>query len=183
MADRTGKEKKGLTHMATYSEVLKTQIEIYLKRHNQEIAFEADDGAFYIGDISIPSELGHVNGAIFVGPTELTAYCLAPVRVNVSDAKQRLRVMEYLTRANYGLALGNFEMDLADGEIRFKSFLPSGMMAPPMDVIASVIEAGPLHWGIYGDGLLAVMAGKLTPRRAIADVEMDELDEELSSDL
>ena len=31
--------------------------------------------------------------------------------------------MEFITRANYGLLIGNFELDLADGEVRFKTGL------------------------------------------------------------
>ncbi len=33
---------------------------------------------------------------------------------------QHAAACELLTRANYGLRIGNFEMDLADGEVRFK---------------------------------------------------------------
>lgn len=29
--------------------------------------------------------------------------------------------MEFLTRANFGVVLGNFEFDLDDGEVRFKT--------------------------------------------------------------
>jgi hypothetical protein len=35
--------------------------------------------------------------------------------------EDRLRVAEFVTRANYGLSVGNFELDLSDGEIRFKT--------------------------------------------------------------
>jgi hypothetical protein len=34
---------------------------------------------------------------------------------------RRAETMEYITRANYGLAIGNFELDLDDGEIRYKT--------------------------------------------------------------
>src|SRR5262249_2797336 len=34
---------------------------------------------------------------------------------------KRLAVAEFLTRANYGLPMGNFEMDFTDGEVRFKT--------------------------------------------------------------
>lgn len=34
---------------------------------------------------------------------------------------RRIAMAEYLTRANYGLLIGNFEMDFADGEVRFKT--------------------------------------------------------------
>ena len=32
-------------------------------------------------------------------------------------------MMKYLTLANYGVVNGNFEMDLSDGEIRYKSYV------------------------------------------------------------
>jgi hypothetical protein len=47
-------------------------------------------------------------------------YSIAPDRV---PAERRLEVSEFLTRANHGLADGNFELDFDDGEVRFKSVL------------------------------------------------------------
>jgi hypothetical protein len=47
-------------------------------------------------------------------------YSIAPQRV---PEERRLDVSEFLTRANYGLADGNFELDFDDGEVRFKSVL------------------------------------------------------------
>ena len=35
--------------------------------------------------------------------------------------ERRQAAAEYLTRANYGLWLGNFELDMADGEVRYKT--------------------------------------------------------------
>ena len=32
---------------------------------------------------------------------------------------KRQDIAEYLTRANYGMVMGNFEMDYSDGEIRY----------------------------------------------------------------
>jgi len=47
-------------------------------------------------------------------------YSIAPRRVPES---LRPEVAEYLARANYGLADGNFELDFDDGEVRFKTVL------------------------------------------------------------
>jgi hypothetical protein len=47
-------------------------------------------------------------------------YSIAPHRVPL---ERRLEVSEFLTRANHGLADGNFELDFDDGEVRFKSVL------------------------------------------------------------
>lgn len=45
-------------------------------------------------------------------------YTVLPV--NVPDA-QRRTMAELITRANYGLAVGNFELDFGDGELRCKT--------------------------------------------------------------
>jgi hypothetical protein len=36
---------------------------------------------------------------------------------------KRLEAMEFITRANYGAIIGNFEMDISDGEITYKTSL------------------------------------------------------------
>ncbi len=45
-------------------------------------------------------------------------YSLCPV--NIPEDK-RADVLEFLTRTNYGLVIGNFEMDLDEGEVRYKT--------------------------------------------------------------
>ena len=39
----------------------------------------------------------------------------------ISPASRRTDVAEFLTRANFDLLVGNFELNFADGEIRFKT--------------------------------------------------------------
>src|SRR5438552_11284376 len=45
-------------------------------------------------------------------------YSLCPVRV---PQQSRAAISEFVTRANSGLIIGNFEMDFADGEVRFRT--------------------------------------------------------------
>ena len=47
-------------------------------------------------------------------------YSICPQRV---PEARRLEVSHFLTRANYGLADGNFELDFEDGEVRYKTVL------------------------------------------------------------
>lgn len=54
-------------------------------------------------------------------------YCILYLRRNEQITEEnRRRVAEYLTYANYGIVLGNFEFDLRDGEVRYKMSLPAG---------------------------------------------------------
>ena len=85
-------------------------------------------------------------------------------------AERMLAVAEFLTRANYGLPLGNFEMDLQDGEINFKNSIEI------VDCQVSVALVRPMVIGAvetvnrYLPGLQQVVAGT-APAQAIAAVE------------
>ncbi len=47
-------------------------------------------------------------------------YVIAPIKAPVAVLPA---VVEYITRSNFGLRIGCFELDYSDGEIRFKSSL------------------------------------------------------------
>ena len=54
----------------------------------------------------------------FAQSQRLLVYSLYPKQV---DEAQRRRISELICRINYGLILGNFEMDWDDGELRYKT--------------------------------------------------------------
>ena len=53
---------------------------------------------------------------------------------NKVPESRRLAVADLLTRANYGMKFGAFEMDFSDGEVRFKisTILREGQLSPQM---------------------------------------------------
>ena len=55
---------------------------------------------------------------------------------NKTPADRRTAIMELLTRINFDLAVGCFELDLADGEIRFRT----SMILPAADITPGIIE-------------------------------------------
>jgi hypothetical protein len=95
-------------------------------------------------------------------------YVIAPVK---APEPQRAVVAEYLTRANYGLRIGNFEMDYSDGEIRYKSSLDfeGGLLTPPL--IKNTIYPAAHTMDFYLPGLLSVMYGNQEPADAIDEIE------------
>lgn len=60
----------------------------------------------------------------------------------VDDCPPALRgiLLELLSRINYGLGVGCFEMDLDDGEIRYRMTLPAAMAMPHV-VVPQLIDA------------------------------------------
>ena len=74
---------------------------------------------------------------------------------------------EYLTRANFNLRNGNFELNMSDGEIRFKTYVHTGASTPDMNAARQAIFLPFLMIDRYGDGIIDVLFGFKTPREAI----------------
>ena len=102
------------------------------------------------------------------GRSQVVCYSVCPF--NVPDERRR-PVAEFLTRANYGMVLGNFELDLADGEVRFKTSLDTGGQDLVGDLLRPVVYTNVLMMDRYLPGLGAVAFGGVSPEQAIADIE------------
>jgi hypothetical protein len=95
-------------------------------------------------------------------------YVIAPVKAPEPD---RPAVAEYLTRANYGLRIGNFEMDYNDGEVRYKSSLDFEAAELNGALIKNTIYPAVHTMDHYLPGLLSVMYGHQAPAEAIEEIE------------
>ena len=95
-------------------------------------------------------------------------YAVAGVKV---PEAARSEVADFLTRANYGLILGNFELDFSDGEIRYKTSFDSEGLDDPTPLFKSCVYANVLTADRYFPGLTAVMYGGSTPEQAVELVE------------
>jgi hypothetical protein len=102
--------------------------------------------------------------------------------VNVPKEK-RGRVAEFITRVNYGMVIGNFEMDFDDGEVRYKTSIDvEGVeLLPPM--IRQVVYANLIITDRYLNSLMRVIYSDVEPEQAIAEGDaeaMASLEEELA---
>lgn len=101
---------------------------------------------------------------------QLLVYAFAPV---AAPAVSLAAVGEFLTRANYGIRIGNFELDLADGEIRYKTSLDFEGVGLTSIMIRNLIYPAAQTLDRYFPGLIAVLAGAKTPREAVDFVEQE----------
>lgn len=99
----------------------------------------------------------------------LIFYSIASLKV---PEKSRRAAAEYLTRANYNLILGNFEMDMSDGEVRYKTSVCVGEGNVLTDnVIAPVVFTNFGTMDKYLLGLMAVATAGKDPAEAILEIE------------
>lgn len=124
----------------------------------------------------------HVYRSYFVGSNgEVT--CFAQVRVDLEQlifyvvmpmrvpAELRASVAEFVTRANYGLRIGNFEMDFDDGEVRYKSSLDFEGITLVPELIRNAFYPAVQTMDHYLPGILSVIYGGKSPEEAIAGIE------------
>jgi hypothetical protein len=96
-------------------------------------------------------------------------YSFCPLQ---APAEQRLAVAEFLTRANYGLIIGNFELDFGDGEIRYKTSLDVEGDRLTLALVKHLVYTNVLTLDTYLPGILAVIEGVRSPEEAIASIEI-----------
>lgn len=95
-------------------------------------------------------------------------YSLCPVKV---PPRRRAAAAEYLTRANWSLRLGNFEMDYADGEVCFRTSMALAGLRPTAELVKHLAFAGFNCMDRYLPGLMSIIYGKARPKTAVEEAE------------
>lgn len=99
---------------------------------------------------------------------QFTFYSICPI---LAPESTRAAVAEFITRANYGLIVGNFEMDFADGEIRYKTSIDVTSDELTSNMIQRLVYANVTMMDEYLPGIIAVIEKDVSPGEAIALIE------------
>lgn len=96
-------------------------------------------------------------------------YSVAPIKV--PEAK-RMAIADFLTRANYGMVMGNFELDFSDGEIRYKTSIDLAGGSPlTMLLTKPLVYTNVLMMDKYLPGVMEVLYAEVSPEQAIRKIE------------
>lgn len=98
----------------------------------------------------------------------LTCNCEVPIRVPEAD---RLRAVDYLNRANWGLCFGGFELDPRDGEVRFRATVDTDAGTVGAERIRRMIHTVVPVCERYFRGLMEVVFAGAEPVEAIRVAE------------
>lgn len=90
--------------------------------------------------------------------------------VNAPENK-RIAVAEFITRANSGMILGNFELDFVDGEIRYKTSIDVEGDRLTSALIKRLVYANVTMMDKYLPGIMSVIYSDISPADALAQVE------------
>ena len=111
------------------------------------------------------------------GPLRLVVYCreehgqvvVYALYAFTTPEPQRVAMAQLMARINYGMILGNFEIDLGDGEVRYKTSLDVQGVDPIADALFGHLFYGNVHTADrYRPCLEGLANGSLSLAEAIA---------------
>jgi hypothetical protein len=100
-----------------------------------------------------------------VAAQQLVYYTVFPFSIPLP---MRAAVAEVITRSNYALVIGNFEMDWEDGEIRFRSGLSFRDLPLSPALLDNAITPAVQAMERFIPAIVNVMQGNDTPADAIS---------------
>ena len=95
-------------------------------------------------------------------------YSICPLQI--PEAK-RIAIAEFITRANYGLLIGNFELDFSDGEVRYKTSIDVEGNRLNFDSIQNLVYTNVSIMDEYLPGIIAVVENNVSPEDAVISIE------------
>ena len=97
-----------------------------------------------------------------------TFYSVCPVQ---APEDRLMTVAELITRVNYGLVMGNFELDFDDGEIRFKTSIDVEGDRLSLALVERMVMANVEMVDMYLPGIMQVIYSGTSPAEAVAHIE------------
>ena len=146
-----------------YSPALYKCVKDYLDKNDWHYTFDDQKGLFRCG-VNLKGKLSECRLFIDIKDKVILNYATIDMR---ADTDVRMAVAEFITRANYGLTFGNFEMDFDDGEVRYKMTVDCENQTPGYDILDRMVVMPALMFQRYGNGLLSVMFGFQSPEEAV----------------
>lgn len=151
-----------------YSQSLVDGLRALFEQMNIRADFrEAPDAGLFTLRMKLNCKLQSAQLLVIVRGDNFSTLAQIPL---TADENSRLAVAEYLTRVNYNMRNGNFELDMNSGEIRFKIYVHAadGVVEPKAARLAVLLPF--MMFDRYGDGLLEVLFGYKSPREAFESV-------------
>lgn len=153
-----------------YSKNIADAINSFLTEDDWHFSFDDQCGLFKFG-LNLKGRIKKVSYIVDVKDDEYVVYAISPIGADEKDEKMMAVMAEFICRANYGLKNGNFELDMRDGEIRYKSFVDCEGLTPTTEMVRNSIHCPAAMFDRYGDGIVDIIFGNSTAKEAVAKCE------------
>ncbi len=150
-----------------YSRKIQTVIDNFLRDDDWNYSFHEENGVFEFG-LSLRGVIKSVKYIVDVWENDFMVYAVCPFGVDQDNPFQISNMSMYLTMVNYGLRNGNFELDVRDGEIRYKCFVECKNMVLSPEAVEVNISIPAMMYDRYGRGIVNILVNDATAEEAIS---------------
>ena len=154
-----------------YSDEISESIRNFLEDDDWNFDFDDEEGSFRFGLNLRRCKFKSIKYYIKVRESDYVVYAVCPLAANVEDKEGTARISELLHRINYGMFIGNYELDHRDGEIRYKCFVDCENSYPSNDVIRNSIYLPGHIYERFGNAIASVLFTDVSPEEAYIKAE------------
>lgn len=143
-----------------------------IKQHLEEedikrVSFDESSGTFSF-IINIKGPISICQFLIKVREEDFSVFAFSPLRPTPDKPDTMIKMAEFITRANYGMKSGCFDLDLRDGELRFRCYVNcEENQIPNQSVIRASIGVPAAMLRLYAPGIIAVIFNGMDPESAV----------------
>ena len=131
--------------------------------------FDAENNRMRFG-FHLKCRLHSVKFSVIFSEFGYLVYATSPIN---GDPENLGELLKFTAMANYGMRIGNFEVDVRDGEIRFKCWTSTlGLDSIPPELIDLSMRIPNSMMERYGDGIAALSLGFSDAETEIAKCEV-----------
>lgn len=156
--------------MNTYSKAIASVVNTFLIEDDWRFSFDENHGNFNFG-LSLKGKLKKINYIIDVLDDEYIVYAVSPIGADENDPQMMANMAEFICRANYGLKMGNFELDYNDGEVRFKIHVYCEDITPTVAMVKRSIYCPASMFERYGAGIVDIIFNEASGKAAVEKCE------------
>ena len=150
-----------------YSKQIANTLISHMEEQEYHYEFDQEKGIIRMR-FKLKSKLDHIRFVIKIEDCFYVSYGCIDM---AADEEQRKEVAEFITRANFGLNFGNFELDMRDGEIRYKHAVDCDHCTLSSQMIETSLNITIAMYERYGNELLKVMFGMASAEEAVRIAE------------
>lgn len=151
---------------SSYNTDIANEISSFLEEDDWTFKFEEDRGIFRFG-LGLETKMKKIDYIVDVKDNDYLVYAISPLSADENDPQQMKEITEFICRANFNLTNGNFELDLDDGEIRYKCYQNCKDGAPSHSVIRDTIYFPAHIYTVYSPGIIKVLFNGMPGAEAI----------------
>lgn len=142
----------------------------FLNEDDWHFSFDERRGIFKFR-LRLKGKLKKVNYIVDIKDDEYLVYAISPLGADEDDGEMMTNMAEFICRANYGLKMGNFELDFNDGEVRFKVHVLCDGVTPTAEMVKRSIYCPAMMFDRYGSGIVDIIFNGTSGKTAVEKCE------------